>query len=114
MSSDKENDSLACPLAMQKCIQRGHILALEEKVTELTRICEELVDRKGVFEELTVGIRSLNTWAPSVDAALDRMSLQSGMVASGVEQLRSDISGVRNDVTVLQEIVKNGNGKREG
>ncbi len=64
--------------------------------------------------EIVTELRSLNTWAPSVDAGMDRMSRQSGVVAAGIEALRSDVDGMRHDVTELQAIVGNGNGKGRG
>ena len=97
MSDSKELDPSLCPIHGKQCLQEAQIVALEDT---LDKIHGEL--------------KRLNTWVPGVDATLDRLSLQSGMVASGVEELMSNITGVRNDVTELQEIVRNGNGAKEG
>ena len=94
MTDSKESDPPVCPVHGKKCPREAQIVALED-----------------TLGEIVTELRALNTWAPSVDTGIDRMSRQSGVVAQGLEDLRRDLSGMRNDVSELQEIVKNGNGK---
>ena len=89
------DDKKLCPIHGKKCPNEKQIVAIEET---LAMIVTEL--------------RIWNTWQPSVDAGMDRMSRQSGVVAQSIEDLKGAMRGLRNDVTVLQEIVKNGNGAK--
>ncbi len=121
--SDKKHDPSVCLIRGEKCIEREHIVALEESVAalgkrvdridvtgtkELTRLSDQITGaeraRAPMFEELVKGVRTLNAWAPSVDTHFQGISLRQGELAAKVEHLSGE-------VRELQGIVKNGNGR---
>ncbi len=121
--SDKKHDPSVCLIRGEKCIEREHIVALEESVAALgkrvdcidvtgTKGLARLVDqltgaeraRAPMLEELVKGVRTLNKWSEGVDKHFEGISLRQGKLVVQVEVLSGE-------VRELQGIVKHGNGR---
>lgn len=124
MTDTDKTDPPVCPIHGAGCIEREHIVALEERVEALdkrvdridatgTKPLARLVDqitaaeraRAPMLEELVKGVRCLNVWSEGVDKHFEGISVRQGEVAQKVEHLS-------NEVRELQSVVKNGNGHK--
>ncbi len=101
MSDSDKTDPPLCPVHGKKCFQEEQIVAIEDKL-----------------EEIVASLRTLNSWAPTVDKGMERIFVQHGEVAAGIEDAASgvrrltfEVGEVKDNVEELQMIVKNGNGK---
>ena len=120
--SDKKLDPPLCPIHGTDCLQEKQIVSIEERLSALVervgimdrtgtkglaRISDQITGAERAralqLDELVVGVRRLNAWAPSVDKHFQSFSDRQGELSEKVEALSDE-------VRELQGIVKNGNG----